>query len=97
MEEPGIEYFNWYIGLHKTFMEVMLEDKYVKYDLHGYVIYLYNKLLMIEGRSISLIKSKDLLTTLQNFILYMLLLNPWKVFRLLKLGALQCPYKILET
>lgn len=88
MEEPGIEYFNWYIGLHKTFMEVMLEDKYVKYDLHGYVIYLYNKLLMIEGQVYILDQIKGFIDHFTKFHIVHAPIEPVESLQAFKIGCI---------
>lgn len=70
LDEPGVDYLNWYLGLHKTFTEVMLNDKFQIYQLGEYSIYIYNKLLMIEGRIYTLDQIKGLIDhyTMHNIV-----------------------------
>jgi len=88
MDEPGVEYFNYYMGLHKTFMDVMLSDKFRTYDLNGYTIYLYNKLLMIEGTVYTLDQIKGFINHYTKYNIVQAPIEPVEDLQAFKIGCL---------
>jgi len=88
MEEPGIEFFNWYMNLHKVFVQVMLEDKFRTYNLSNYEIYVYNKLLMIEGRIYTLDQIKGFIDHYTKYDIVQAPIEPIEDMSVFKIGCI---------